>query len=309
MTSIAGSGRDLQVLADGFAFLEAPRFHDGLLYASDVLGKRVLRMDSNGTVEILCEIEAHPSGLGFSPTGELLIVSAEDHRLLRRSEDGSLDTVADVSALCGGPANDMAVDDRGGAYIGNYGGGRSIRADEPIAPANLVRVDPEGNASVAATDLHFPNGIVIDAAGKLLVVAESAAHRVTAFDIDADGGLHNRRVWAAFGEAPREPDFGAAIASGNLVPDGIALDADGGLWVADVSGRFGVQRILEGGTVTDRIDLDPGHGIPVAPALGGSDGRTLYLCAALPPFAELDADSTGSRLLCARVEVPATGFA
>lgn len=295
----------MKVLADGFAFLESPRFRDGLVFAADVLGKRVVTIDPHGAVEILCDVEAHPSGLGFTPDGELLIVSTEDRRLLRRSADGSLHTVADISGLCGGPANDMAVDARGRAYIGNYGGGRSIRADEPIRPADLVRVDPDGTASIAATDLHFPNGIVFDQAGALLLVAESAAHRVTAFDVDSDGGLHNRRIWAAFGEASAEPDFAVALASGSLVPDGIALDADGGLWVADVGGRFGVRRILEGGTVTDTIDPGPGHGVVVAPALGGPDGRTLYLCAAHPPLGELGPDNPRSYLMSCSVQVPA----
>lgn len=153
----------------GFAFAEAPRWHDGALWFSDFYAHRVVRW-GGGEFETVCEVPGQPSGLGFSPAGELTVVSMVERRLLRLHE-GALETVAELGELCPGLANDMWVDAAGRAYIGNDG------QLDPLESTVLLRCDPDGSVSVAATDVITPNGIVISPDGCLLA-AESFADRL-----------------------------------------------------------------------------------------------------------------------------------
>lgn len=259
----------VEVVAAGFCFLEGPRWRDGLLYLSDFYAHRVLTVDPAGAVRTVCEVPGQPSGLGWTPDGDLLIVSMLDKRLLRL--DGrALQVVADLSPCAGGVTNDMIVDGRGRAYVGNVGD----RSRGFVAPAVLARVDPDGAVIPAADGLYAPNGAVLSTDEATLIIAETEANRLTAFQVARDGTLGGRRAWAVLGS-----DGGT---SKPVEPDGLALDADGAIWVGDANGH-GVLRVAEGGTVLDAIDT--GDLSVYAAALGGADGHTLYLCAAPPGHA------------------------
>lgn len=244
------------ILASGFTFPEGPRWRDGKLWFSDFYAHRVLTVDLAGKVEEVVKVPQQPSGLGFLPDGRLLVVSMLDKKLLRL--DGTrLTEAADLSAFATGPCNDMVVDAKGRAYVGNFGSNH--HAGEPPRAACIVRVDPDGKVTKVADDLEFPNGTVITPDGKTLIVGETRGNRLTAFDIAPDGALSNRRIFAAVA---------------GMFPDGICLDAAGGIWVADPRG-LRTLRVEEGGRVTHSIDTAP-RGC-YACMLGGEDGRTLFI--------------------------------
>ncbi len=250
--------RKLETLAEGIVFGEGPRWHEGRLYFSDIKAHRVEAVDLHGKRETVAQLRGEPSGLGWLPDGRMLVVSMQDHRLLRLDPEG-LHEVADLSPHCGGKANDMVVDAKGRAYIGNIGFDLDA---QPIAPrpTSLVRVDPDGSVHVAARELWCPNGLAITADGRTLVAAESAAGRLAAFDVAADGSLSDQRIFAALPE-------GAA-------PDGICVDAEDAVWVASPTTRE-FLRVREGGEVAERIGT--GERIAIACALGGPARRTLFL--------------------------------
>ncbi|VVJ22141.1 gluconolactonase [Amycolatopsis camponoti] len=289
------------VVVEGFSYLECPRWHDGRLWVSDFYTERVVAIDGRGGTEVVAEVPGQPSGLGFLPDGRLLVVSMRDHRVLVRDGSGRLTEHADLSGVVSGVLNDMVVDDRGRAWVGNFG--FDLMGGAPLRYTTLTRVDPDGSVSVAAEDLGFPNGMVI-LPGGVLVVAETFAGRLTAFDIGADGELSGRRVWAQFGETPRTDDVGEAVQRLEVAPDGICADAEGAIWVADaVHNR--VLRVEEGGRILDEVDA--GTGV-FACMLGGDDGRTLFLCAA-PSFAEHERRPVReAQLLAVDVEVPHAGL-
>jgi sugar lactone lactonase YvrE len=289
---------DLAVVVEKYSFLEGPRWHDGRIWVSDFYTHQVVSADEHGgDLRVEAQVPAQPSGLGWLPDGRLLIVSMRDHRLLRREPDGALSVHADVSSHAGGLLNDMVVDSRGRTWVGNFG--FDLMAGAPIAPAPLVRVDPDGSSTVASEPLHFPNGAVIT--GNTMIVNETFGHRISAFEIDADGGLSERRDWASFGPVPATTDVGEALGQLSVAPDGMCLDAEGAVWIADALGNRAL-RVREGGEVLQEIST--GDTGVYALALGGADGRTLYLCTA-PGFAEHERrHSRAAKLLAARVDVP-----
>jgi sugar lactone lactonase YvrE len=244
-----------RVLVDGLVFPEGPRWHQGQLWFSDMHAHRVMRVGLDGRVEAVVDVPGQPSGLGWLPDGRLLVVSMTDRRLLRLDPAG-LAEVADLSGLASFHCNDMVVDTAGNAYVGNFGFDLITQAD--FHPAEIIRVEPNGSARVVARDMAFPNGSVITADGRTLIVGESAAARLTAFDIGGDGSLSNRRVWAE--TAP-------------VVPDGICLDAEGCVWVASPT-TSEVVRVREGGAVAERIPVAT-HAY--ACMLGGAERRTLFI--------------------------------
>src|SRR3712207_1647784 len=265
-------------------FGESPRWHDGRLWFSDWGAQEVIAADLEGNSEIIVRIPSFPFCIDFLPDGRLLIVSAHDRLLLRRESDGSLGTHADLSSISEHPWNDIVVDGRGNAYVGNTG------FDFPegeFAPGILAMVTPEGSARQVADGVAFPNGIVVTPDNSTLIVAESYANRLTAFDIAGDGSLSNRRVWADLEDG---------------VPDGICLDAEGAVWYGDVPNERCV-RVREGGEVLQVITLDRGC---FACMLGGVDRRTLFLMAAEFSAASMAGDGprTGQVLT---VEAPAPG--
>ena len=250
----------MTIVAEDIAFAEGPRWHDGALWWSDMHGHQVSRLGRESSVETVCEVPARPSGLGWLPDGRMLVVSMTDRRVLRREADGRLVVHSDLSALAPRRCNDMVVDARGGAYVGNFG--FELDDVEPSCPTVLVRVEADGAARVVADGLWFPNGMVLTDGGQTLVVAETWAARLTAFDVAANGSLSGQRVWAAIDR--------------RVYPDGICLDAEGAIWVASPS-TGEVLRVLEGGEVTDRVDTGRSA---FACALGGADRCTLYVCTA-----------------------------
>jgi sugar lactone lactonase YvrE len=279
--------REPQVLLTGLAFGESPRWHDGRLWLSDWGAYEALAVDPAGKAEVVAKLPSFPSCIDFLRDGRLIVVSAHDRRLLRREADGSLAMYADLSGLADHPWNEVVVDSRDNAYVNNIG--FDFPDGEP-APGTIALVAPDGSPRPVASDLWFPNGMAVTPDNATLIVAESYANRLTAFDIADDGSLSNRRSWADLGDG---------------VPDGICLDAEGAIWYGDVPNMRAV-RVREGGAVLDTIELDRGC---FACALGGTDGRTLFLVAT--DWNAVSDDTTGGARTgqVLTVEAPAPGAA
>jgi sugar lactone lactonase YvrE len=276
------------VVVQGLMFPECPRWHDGWLWFSDMHAKKVLRVATNGHLEPVLNVPGRPGGLGWLPDGRLLLVSMTDRKLLR-VDDGRQVEVADLTPLTGFHCNDMVVHpDSGRAYIGNYG--FDLDGGDAPASTNLVCVDPSGDAWVVVEGLHFPNGMVITNDGKTIVVAESVGQRLSAYDISEDGSLANPRVWADL-----RPN----------VPDGICLDAEGSIWVADPVNN-GVIRVVED---IGSVQWIPTRQAAYACELGGADGRTLYLCTATTSDPAKTAEVRTGTIDAVAVDVPGAAFA
>jgi sugar lactone lactonase YvrE len=277
----------LTTLLDGLTFPEAPRWHDGRLWFSDFYTHRVVAVDPAGRAETMVEVPQRPSGLGWTPDGALLVVSMLDRRLLR-VENGTTRVHADLSAVATGPCNDMVVDGRGRAYVGNFGYDR--HKGEPPRTTCLARVDPDGRVTRAAEDLFFPNGTVITPDGRTMIVGETQGHRLTAFDVAPDGTLSNRRVWAQLDAA--------------VFPDGICLDGEGAIWVSDARG-FALLRVREGGKIDGTVST--GARYAFACMLGGADRRTLFVCTSTGSGPAM-ADKRDGAIETVRVDVPGAGL-
>jgi sugar lactone lactonase YvrE len=295
--------RTLNVLVEGGNYFECPRWHDGRWWASDFYRKAVFTYDSNGREERVLEVEGQPSGLGWLPDGDLLVVSMKDRLVLRRSADGSVAVHADVSALTSGHLNDMVVDAQGRAFAGNFG--FDLMGGGDPAPAGLVRIDPDGSATAVAEDLWFPNGMVITDDGTL-IVAETFAARFTAFTIQPDGTLADRRIWAEIEPAPEPADTETMLGAVTFGPDGCALDAEGHVWAANAIAGV-LCRVAPGGEIVEEVPMPDGLGV-FACGLGGEDGRTLVACAA-PDFDEKARSAAREALLLqTTVDVPHGGL-
>ena len=283
----------MRIVADGFSFLECPRWRDGKLWLSDFYTRRVLAVDESGQVETVVEVPEQPSGLGWLPDGRLLVVSMRDRRVLRLEPGGALVEHADLAGLATGHLNDMLVDDAGRAYVGNFG--FDLMSGDPLRTANLVRIDPDGTAQVAADGLAFPNGMALVDGGATLVVAESFGNRLGGYTVGAGGELLERRDWATFGPYPTGEDLGEVLGTLSVVPDGICAAPDNTVWVTDADHHRAV-RVAEGGEIV--AEVSSGELQVFACALGGADGRTLFLCAA-PSFAEHERRDTRDAVLLA----------
>lgn len=261
----------LELLVDGLDFGEGPRWHDGRLWYSDFYQHRVYAVSPGGARETILDLGSEqPSGLGWMPDGSLLVVAMTARRVLRVA-DGEVTIHADLSEIATWHCNDMVVAADGTAYVGNFGWDIEHDRGHPLA-ATLAVVRPDGSVQSGPGDLLFPNGSVITPDGSTLVIAETFGGRFSAFPLDADGCPGEGREWA--------PVPGAA-------PDGCTLDSDGGIWFADAAGS-GLVRVLEGGTITDRLPTpQPAY----ACMLGGDDGRTLFILTA--PGAGADRAGTG----------------
>ena len=247
-----------KILLDGLVFGEGPRWREDRLWFSDMNDQKVYTVDLEGNAEVILEVPNNPSGLGWLPTGELLVVSMLDHKLMKF--DGSnLTEVADMSHLAKVACNDMVVDKDGYAYVGNFG--FDLNSGEPPKSTNLIGVSPEGEVKELATEMMFPNGTVITDDGNTLVVAETFAGRLTAFDINSDKSLSNRRVWAQLD---------------GYAPDGIALDPSGDIWVATPNQPV-VIRVKEGGEIIDSRKVSQNS---YACAVGGENSDILFVCTA-----------------------------
>ncbi|MDG1232354.1 MAG: SMP-30/gluconolactonase/LRE family protein [Pseudomonadales bacterium] len=245
-----------ETLVSGLCFGEGPRWRNDRLYFSDMHGNTVYAADTSGHLDTIVQLEDdEPSGLGWLPDGRMLIVSMRNRKLLVL-DGNELSEFADLSGIATYHCNDMVTDLKGRSYVGNFG--YDLHNDAEFQKAELILVHPDGKTALAADDLAFPNGTVITPDEKTLIVGESFGARLTAFDIQPDGTLLNRREWAKIDGA---------------VPDGICLDEAGGIWVASpVSNE--VLRIIEGGEVTDRVKIE---NQAYACMLGGQDGKTLFI--------------------------------
>jgi sugar lactone lactonase YvrE len=275
-----------QTLMTGIALGESPRWHDDRLWFSDWGTQELVAVDLAGESEVIARVPSSPFCIDWLPDGSLLIVSGGDGRLLRRKPDGSVVTHADLGRLSRHPWNEIVADGRGNIYLNNIGFDFPAGA---FAPGIIALVAPDGSVRQVADGVAFPNGMAVTPDGGTLIVAESYANRLTAFDIAADGGLSNRRVWAEVR---------------NDHPDGICLDAEGAVWYADVGTKRCV-RVREGGEVLRAIELDRGC---FACMLGGMDGRTLFMVAAVfDPAAMFGGERTG-QILTARAPAPGAGW-
>lgn len=245
----------MTVLMEGIAFGESPRWHDGRLWFSDWGAHQVIALDPDGGHEVVVSIPSFPLCIDFLPDGRLLIVDTSQRRLLCRDPDGSLTTHADLAPISEKPWNDIVVDAHGNAYVNNIG--FDFPGGEP-GPGLVVLVTSSGAVRQVADDLAFPNGMAITEDGATLIVAESHGNRLTAYDIDPDGDLRNRRTWAD---------------TGGDHPDGICVDAEGALWYADVANHHCV-RVREGGEVLATVELDRGA---FACTLSRGDNPQLYV--------------------------------
>jgi sugar lactone lactonase YvrE len=276
------------VLVTGLAFGESPRWHDDRLWVSDWGTQEIIAVASDGKSEVMVSLD-FPSFqaicMDWLPDGRLLIVSASDGLLLRRTPDGSLMTYADLHALSDKGWNEIVADGRGNVYVN--GGGFNLMGGETFAPGMIALVTPDGSARQVADDIAFPNGMAVTPDNSTLIVAESYGKRLTAFDVAADGSLSNRRMWADLGDG---------------VPDGICIDAENAVWYADVPNKRCV-RVREGGEVLQTVQLDQGC---FACILGGRDRKTLFMVAREWRGMESTADKerTGQVLT---IEAPAPG--
>lgn len=278
--------QETKVLLDDLLFPEGPRWHDGKLWFSDMQGLHVMTVDLDGNSEKIVKVRESPSGLGWLPDGRLLIVSMIDRRLLRLDPIGLVE-IADLRDLASFHCNDMVVDKLGRAYIGNFG--FDLAANKPVEPAEIVMVTPDGDARVVAENLLFPNGTVITPDDQTLIVAETWGNCLTAFDIESDGTLKNRRTWAKLED---------------VYPDGICLDAEGAIWVAaPYPGE--VMRVQEGGNVTHRMNVSTK---PYACMLGGHDRRTLFVCTAGSSNPDEVRANPNGKIEIIDVEVPGIGL-
>ncbi len=279
------NARELELVLDGLGFGEGPRWHQNRLWFSDFILQHVRSVGADGRPRVECEIDDRPSGLGWLPDGRLLVVSMHRRMVLRRETNGRLVMHADLSAIATGDTNDMVVATDGTAYVGNFGS--DLLGGEPLEPAQLAIVRPDGTASAAGQPLMFANGSVITPDGRTLIVGETLAAQYRAFPIGDDGDLSEGWIWAEV--AGRSPD-------------GCVLDAEGAIWFADAS-RGEVVRVREGGEITHVI-ATPDHAY--ACTLGGADGRQLFiLTCPNPPMPDLVAGS--GRLWTTRVDVPHAG--
>ncbi|HUB80437.1 MAG TPA: SMP-30/gluconolactonase/LRE family protein [Bryobacteraceae bacterium] len=289
-------------LVSGLSFTECPRWHDGRLYFSDFFTNRVLAVSPGGKIEVVASVPGRPAGLGFQPDGGLLIASMLDRQILCREPDGSLRQYADLSALAPGFLNDMLVDPEGRAWVGNFG--FDLYGGAPACPTVLLCIDSDGTARVAAEGLGFPNGMALTPDGSTLIVAETLMNRLSAFRV-IGGSLGARNTWASFGAAPSTTNVTEMIPQLAVAPDGICLDAEGAVWVADAF-HPRLLRIAEGGEVLAELPTD---GVPVfACMLGGHDGCTLFACVAPSFEPEQAAAHHRASIITTRVAVPRAGL-
>ena len=268
-------------LSAGYTWPEIPRWHDGAFFFSDMYNHRILRLGENGKPTTVIDASArerlHPGpgvpekevvlgGMGWLPDGRLLVNSMHE-RVVLVWDGTTLELYADLRSLATSSINDMVVDEDGRAYVTQLG--FDLFAGEEATDSPLMVVEPDGSARIESSvgDLSCANGVAVSADGTRVITAEVSANRLTAFDRAPDGRLSNRRVFADLA----------------WLPDGICLDEQGGVW-AGLPGSGVVGRFVEGGEMTDVINIAMDEGMGVACVLGGPDRSTLYICAGLEVF-------------------------
>jgi len=268
---------------DGIDFGEGPRWRDGRLWFSDFYQHTISSIGDDGARRIELEHDGQPSGLGWLPDGRLLFVSMLDRLVMRRELSGDIVTHADLSSIAGGDCNDMVVDRRGNAYVGNFG--FDLVGGERPRTTSLALVRPDGAVEEAAHDVMFPNGSVITDDGSTLIVGETFGARYTAYDIGDDARLSSGRLWASVE---------------GMAPDGCTIDAENGIWFSDAAGGQ-VVHVLEGGEITHQVSTPDNT---YACMLGGADGHTLFALTCNDARPEVaDGTATGA-IHTMRVDVP-----
>jgi sugar lactone lactonase YvrE len=276
--------------AHGLRFTESPRWRDGKWWFLDIHGQAIKSVDLHGHLETVLDLPFKPNGFGFRHDGSVMVGDALG-RKIHRWDGRALAQVADLGAMTVFCLSDGIVDGHDRMYVGDIGYNFFDPANQPVHTCVITCIESDGSARVVAEGLSFPNGMAITPDGKTLIVAETMGHRLTAFDISADGALANRRVYAQLAD--------------DVSPDGIALDAAGGVWIANPEGRFAALRVLEGGEVTDAIELDTdGYAV----MLGGPERRHLLVCASATHDPVKIAQSPSATLRVVEVAVPGAGI-
>lgn len=270
-------------LMDGILLGESPRWHDGKLWFADWVGQTLYTLTEDGRSAVEAKIASLPFSIDWLADGTLLVVNAAAKELQKRTADGRFERFADLAHLSDYGSNEIVVDGLGHIYVNN------INFDFPggeFQPGFIALVTPDGQARKVADDLAFPNGMAVTPDGKTLICAESFNGNLTAFDIEPDGSLSNRRLWA------RIEGQGA---------DGICMDAEGCVWAS--SGPR-CLRIREGGEVLEEVPLDR---MAFACMLGGADGRTLFVVAN-EWTGSVDVETPTGRIFTTQVDVPRAGY-
>ncbi len=277
-----------RLVTAGLAFGESPRWHDGRLWLCNWGTGEIIAVDADGKSDVVLTVPAIlPYSIDWLANGQLLVMSGREGLLLRQEADGTLATHADLRSLSNSPWNEIVVDGRGNIYVN--GGGPAPAPGEHFGPGTIVLITPDGTIRQVADNIAFANGMAVTPDNKTLIIAESHANRLTAFDIAADGSLSNRRVWADL----------------DGFPDGICLDADGAAWYADVPNKRCV-RVREGGEVLQTVEADRGC---FACMLGGPDGRILFIVAAeWRGFEHMIGDARTGQVLSVEAPAPGTGW-
>ncbi|MGC2486917.1 MAG: SMP-30/gluconolactonase/LRE family protein [Acidimicrobiales bacterium] len=286
-----------RIVREGLSFGEDPHWHEGRLWYSDFYRHGIYSIDAAGDERLEHVVLAQPSGLGWLPNGDLLCVSMTDHLVLRFSGDHP-SVFCDISAYCGFWANDMVTSSSGVSYVGNFGidldvmlrdVGAQAMLESPLPTTNLVVIGPEGGVLQVVPDLVFPNGTVISPDGTTLIVGETLACRLSAFDIARDGTLSNRRVWAQMD---------------SIYTDGMCLDDEGQVWLANAIAPQ-CLRVKEGGEITGVVGTSQ---VSFACMLGGEDRRSLYIMTAPTSDRFKIADVLLGRIEVAQVAVSGAGL-
>jgi sugar lactone lactonase YvrE len=221
-------------LVGGIVMGESVRWHDGSVWFSDWGAGEIVRV-VDGRPEVVGRVEGLPFCIDWTPGGELLVVEGRSAVVTRGGARW-----ADLGGVDGThPWNDIAADSRGNVFVNNIG--YAFPGGDP-RPGLVAVVRPDGTVRPVADGLHFPNGMAVTRDDSTLIVAESHAGRLTAYDIGGDGSLSRRRVWAAV--------EGSA-------PDGICLGPGGAIWYADVPNKRCVL-VREGGEVRQEVHFADG---------------------------------------------------
>ncbi len=289
-------------LLDGGTFFEGPRWHEGCWWVSDFYtdGGRIVAVDPEGAIVRDISLE-QPSGLGWLPDGDLLAVSMSNHKVWRIADGAAPVPYADLAPFARGESNDMTVDAQGRVWVDSFG--YDLYAGERPTGSPLMRVDPDGTVTPVADGLHFPNSIMVAPAGDTLVVAETIASRLSAFDVAADGTLSGRRVYCQIAPTVPLAEIAEDYSNVGYGPDGCTLDAEGCVWAGNSLGNW-IGRFSPEGEVLQRIDA-PEAGMAIyAVQLGGADGRTLLLCVAPDWRAGMGDNEAAASLWTVEVDVP-----
>ena len=276
-------------LGHGLRFTESPRWRGDRLWFIDIHDNAIKSVSLAGDLRTELSLPFKPNGLGFLPDGS--VVFSDALSLMMKRWDGSMvQDHAHLTATSVFCLSDAITDGQGRTWVGDIGYNFWNPDAPPVDTCTIARIDPDGTVARAAAGLEFPNGMVMTPDGGTLIVAETNAFRLTAYDVGADGSLSRRRTFA---------DLPAGVQ-----PDGICLDAEGAVWLANPAGSPAVLRVREGGEVTDTIALGS-HAYAVM--LGGPERRHLFICTSASHNPAEIAASPSARLLVAEVAVPGAG--